>query len=164
MLCPVLPKRHLLRERQRLPRPVQANQLQAFFHVIDRAIQSGVPEAMRDRAMFILMLRCGLRIGEAANLLLTNLYLDEPRPRMVVNGKGSRERLVYLSPQAERALRRYLAIRQDPGQLFEWSRRDVELDRLGQRLRRLQHSYCQPEAITDHWTLTLARPEIWNSD
>lgn len=113
LLCPVLPKRHLVRERQRLPRPVQADALKAFFTAIDQAIQSGSAEAVRDRAMFILMLRCGLRIGEVANLQLTNLYLDEPRPRLVVNGKGSRERVVYLSPQALRALRRYLAIRPD---------------------------------------------------
>jgi len=39
------------------------------------------------------------------------LYLDELRPRLVARGKGSRERAVYLSPQAERALRNYLAER-----------------------------------------------------
>jgi site-specific recombinase XerD len=65
----------------------------------------------RDRAMFVLMLRCGLRIGEVANLLLTDLFLDEPAPRLVVHGKGSCERTVYLSAQAERLLRRYLAER-----------------------------------------------------
>jgi site-specific recombinase XerD len=113
LLCPVLPKRHLLRERERLPRPVQPEQLKAFFEAIENAVQAACPEALRDRAMFILMLRCGLRIGEVANLLLTGLYLDEPRPRLVVSGKGSRERVVYLSPQAERALRRYLALRPD---------------------------------------------------
>lgn len=113
LLCPVLPKRHFLRERERLPRPVQPDALKAFFASVDLAVQSGVPEAIRDRAMFILMLRCGLRIGEVANLRLDNLYLEEPRPRLVVNGKGSRERIVYLSPQALRALRRYLAARPD---------------------------------------------------
>ena len=61
--------------------------------------------------MFLLMLRCGLRISEVAELLLADLYLDEPRPRIVAHGKGSRERSVYLSPQAERALRAYLAER-----------------------------------------------------
>ena len=113
LVCPVLPKRHFLRERERLPRPVQPEHLKAFFEAIENAVQAGCLEAVRDRAMFILMLRCGLRIGEVANLLLTGLYLDEPRPRLLVSGKGSRERVVYLSPQAERALRRYLALRPD---------------------------------------------------
>jgi site-specific recombinase XerD len=61
--------------------------------------------------MFLLMLRCGLRIGEVATLQLTDLYLAEPHPRLVARGKGSRERSVYLSAQAERALRIYLAQR-----------------------------------------------------
>ena len=98
----MIPRRHYLREPQRLPRPVKEDDLRDFFAVIEDA---------RDRAMFILMLRCGLRISEVASLLLADLYLDEASPRLVVHGKGSRERAVYLSPQAERALRRYLAER-----------------------------------------------------
>jgi site-specific recombinase XerD len=113
LICPVLPKRHFVRERERLPRPVQADHLKAFFAAIEQAVQAGIPEAIRDRAMFLLMLRCGLRIGEVANLKLSNLYLDEPHPRLIVCGKGSHERVVYLSPQAELALRSYLALRPD---------------------------------------------------
>ena len=110
IVCPVLPRRHNLRERERLPRPVQEDGLRAFFAAIENTSPSkGEPDnRVRDRAMFILMLRCGLRIGEVANLLLTHLYLDEPHPRLVAWGKGSRERSIYLSPQAERALRLYL--------------------------------------------------------
>jgi len=102
LLCPVLPHRHYLREPQRLPRPVPEEDLRKFFAAIDGS---------RDRAMFILMLRCGLRISEIAKLLLTDLYLDETLPRLVVNGKGMRERSCYLSPQTEYALRTYLAER-----------------------------------------------------
>jgi site-specific recombinase XerD len=102
LVCPVIPRRHFLREPQRLPRPVKEDDLRPFFAVIADS---------RDKAMFVLMLRCGLRIGEVANLLLSDLYLDETAPRLVVHGKGSRERTVYLSPQAEHALRRYLAER-----------------------------------------------------
>jgi site-specific recombinase XerD len=109
----VIPKRHFLRERERLPRPVQPEHLKSFFSAIDRAVKAGTPEGVRDRAIFTLMLRCGLRIGEAANLQVGNLYLAGPRPRIIVNGKGSRERVVYLSPQAERALREYLSVRPD---------------------------------------------------
>jgi site-specific recombinase XerD len=110
LICPVLPRRHNLRERERLPRPVQEEGLRAFFAAIEHTPPAkGEPDnRVRDRAMFLLMLRCGLRIGEVAGLLLTHLYLDEPRPRLVAWGKGSRERSVYLSPQAEKALRRYL--------------------------------------------------------
>lgn len=102
LVCPVFRHRHFLREPQRLPRPVKEDELAKFFAVITDT---------RDRAMFGLMLRCGLRIGEVAELRLADLFLDEPRPRLLARGKGSRERSVYLSPQAERALRAYLAKR-----------------------------------------------------
>ena len=102
IVCPVLFHRHHLREPQRLPRPVQEQDLKQFFAVI---------ENVRDRAMFLLMLRCGLRISEVASLLLADLYLEEEFPRLVTRGKGSRERSVYLSPQAGRALRSWLVER-----------------------------------------------------
>jgi site-specific recombinase XerD len=102
LVCPVLPHRHHLRQPQRLPRPVQEGDLVQFFAVITDP---------RDRAMFLLMLRCGLRISEVAGLSIADVFLDEIHPRLVVHGKGSRDRSVYLSPQAELALREYLAIR-----------------------------------------------------
>jgi integrase/recombinase XerC len=104
LICPILPRRHYLREPQRLPRPVQEEPLRQFF----AAIENETAYRTRDRAMFLLMLRCGLRIAEVAGLLLADLYLDEPHPRLVVRGKCARERAVFLSRQAERALRLYL--------------------------------------------------------
>lgn len=77
LVCPVLMHRHHLREPQRLPRPVKENDLSKFFAVIDN---------IRDRAMFLLMLRCGLRISEVASMQLVDLYLEETYPRLVVRG------------------------------------------------------------------------------
>jgi site-specific recombinase XerD len=102
LVCPVLPRRHFLRTPQRLPRPVQRETLRKFFAAI---------EGSRDRAMFTLMLRCGLRISEIAKLKMVDLYLEESYPRLVIYGKGSKERSVYLSSQADRVLRIYLAER-----------------------------------------------------
>jgi site-specific recombinase XerD len=102
LVCPVLARRHHLREPQRLPRPVQESDLRQFFAVITDP---------RDLAMFLLMLRCGLRISEVAGLQLADLYLEEAYPRLVTRGKGSRERTVYLSKQAVLAIRQYLSIR-----------------------------------------------------
>ena len=53
LVCPVLPRRHHLREPQQLPRPIPEEDLQRFF---------GVITDVRDRAMFLLMLlewNCG---------------------------------------------------------------------------------------------------------
>jgi site-specific recombinase XerD len=102
LVCPVFPRRHHVRETQRLPRPMSEDDLKRFFAVIvDK----------RDRAIFLLMLRCGLRIGEVAKLSLADLFLEEEYPRLVARGKGARERGVYLSKQAEAALREHLAER-----------------------------------------------------
>ena len=102
LACPVHFRRHHVREPQRLPRPVDEEDLKRFFSVI---------EDKRDQAMFLLMLRCGLRIAEVADLRLADLYLEEEYPRLVARGKGTKERGVYLSHQAERVLREYLAER-----------------------------------------------------
>ena len=102
LVCPVIVRRHHVREQQRLPRPVPEEDLKRFFAVITDK---------RDLAMFLLMLRCGLRIGEVAALQLMDMFLDEDYPRIVARGKGSRERGVYLSRQAETALREYLTER-----------------------------------------------------
>ena len=102
LACPVIVRRHHVREPQRLPRPVEEESLKRFFSVITDK---------RDRSMFLLMLRCGLRIGEVASLQMGDLFLGEEYPRIVVRGKGSRERGVYLSRQAEMALQEYLAER-----------------------------------------------------
>lgn len=100
--CPVIPRRHYLKEPQRLPRPVNEQELRKFFSAI---------RDVRDRAMFTLMLRCGLRIGEVSALKMDDLYLGESPSRIILHGKGSRERTVYLSPETERDLRTWLEIR-----------------------------------------------------
>ncbi len=100
--CPVLPQRHSLRAPRRLPRAVPEADLHAFFDVITDS---------RDQAIFLLMLRCGLRISEVAGLQLQDLYLHEAEPRLQIMGKNSKERSVYLSSQAEQVLCRYLAER-----------------------------------------------------
>jgi site-specific recombinase XerD len=53
-----LPRHHIL-VPQDLPRPMAEDEVSAFFRVID---------ALRDRTMFLLMLRCGLRVGEVSSL------------------------------------------------------------------------------------------------
>lgn len=101
-VCPVLPKRHYLREPQRLPRPVNEGNLRKYFGSVNN---------VRDGAMFTLMLRCGLRIGEVSALKMSDVYLGESPSRLIIRGKGARERTVYLSSEAERALQTWLAQR-----------------------------------------------------
>ncbi len=55
-------------------------------------------EGHRNRAIIEVLFSCGLRVSELTNLKLSNLYLDEQVVRVM--GKGSKERLVPISPRA----------------------------------------------------------------
>lgn len=81
-----------------LPRHLKDDQVWALFAVITDA---------RDRAMFMLMLRCGLRVEEVARLTVD--AIDYRRRQIFVsNGKGGKDRVVYLSEDARSALEAYL--------------------------------------------------------
>ena len=99
---PVVPKRHYISLGEQLPRDIQDSLVEKLFGVICDA---------RDRAMFLLMLRCGLRVSEVRNLTTRDLYLEPSvgsLPRIWLHGKGSKERVVYLSSQPLAALRVWL--------------------------------------------------------
>ena len=68
-------------------------------------------KSCRDRAIFLLMLRCGLRLEEVASLELK--AIDLPRAQLFVyGGKGGKDRVVYLSGDALEALSTYLKKRE----------------------------------------------------
>jgi site-specific recombinase XerD len=102
---PVIPKRHFIRVGVRLPRDVEDKELDKLFKTIT---------SIRDIAIFTLMLRCGLRVGEIRNLTINDLFLNPNSgslPRLWLHGKGGGERVAYLSAQAFAALRAWLIIR-----------------------------------------------------
>jgi site-specific recombinase XerD len=90
-----------LRVPKPLPRALREDQIDRFFDVI---------KSKRDWAMFRLMLRCGLRVEEVANLTLGAIDLKQRR-LMVLNGKGGKDRVVYISEDAADALDAYLRLR-----------------------------------------------------
>jgi site-specific recombinase XerD len=64
----------------------------------------------RDRAMFMLMLRCGLRVEEVANLTIGAIDVKR-RTMLIEDGKGAKNRIVYMSNDALQALIAYLRVR-----------------------------------------------------
>jgi len=66
----------------------------------------------RDKAIFMLMLRSGLRVAEVAGLTLGDIDFRRGRI-MVCEGKGSKDRAAYISKDALRALVDYLQYRPD---------------------------------------------------
>jgi site-specific recombinase XerD len=88
--------------RLRLPRPLPK-------HLRDEQVATLFKEISdtRDRAMFMLMLRCGLRVEEVARLTVDAIDY-RIRQLYVFNGKGSKDRVVYLSEDALSALQSYM--------------------------------------------------------
>ena len=62
---------------------------------------------LRDRAMFTLMLRCGLRVEEVSRLTVDAVEFSRNR-LFVANGKGRKDRVVYLSKDAHLSIEAYL--------------------------------------------------------
>jgi site-specific recombinase XerD len=63
-----------------------------------------VIDALRDRTMFLLMRRCGLRVGDVSRLRWSAIALMQGTVRMK-HRKGHVDRVVYLSPDVATALR-----------------------------------------------------------
>jgi site-specific recombinase XerD len=88
--------------RLRLPRPLPKHLRDAQVAALFKEIND-----IRDRAMFMLMLRCGLRVEEVARLTADAIEYRS-RQLYVFNGKGSKDRVVYLSEDAKSALKTYM--------------------------------------------------------
>ena len=86
-----------------LESPKQPNHLPevlstAEVDLLEQAIDLSKWEGHRNRAIIEVLFSCGLRVSELTNLKLSNLYIEEQYIRVM--GKGSKERLVPISPRA----------------------------------------------------------------
>lgn len=89
---PVSRQWHRVKQGQRLPRDAKDGEVEQLFAVISDP---------RDRAMFGLMVGAGLRVGEVATLHCSDL--EKPTSttevaRLLVKGKGGKERVVWVTP------------------------------------------------------------------
>lgn len=84
---------------------------------IDRIIAS-VPvnkwNGLRDRAILEMLYGCGLRVSEASDLKITDIFSEEEFVRII--GKGNKERLVPIGAMAIDSMNRYLAVRPEPAE------------------------------------------------
>ena len=78
---------------------------------LEDAIDLSKWEGHRNRAIIEVLFSCGLRVSELVNLKLSDLYIEEQYVRVM--GKGSKERLVPISPRAIRELDLWFAVRRE---------------------------------------------------
>ena len=82
-----------------LPRAINPTDVKKLLSVI---------EDVRDRALFLLLLRTGMRIGEALGLRLNDLDIKGRKVHLFEGEKNSMGRVVYLSDDALFALKLWL--------------------------------------------------------
>ena len=94
-------KPNIMKLPRGLPKHLKEEQIEILFKNLKGA---------RDRAMFMIMLRCGLRVEEIAHLSLGNIDLKR-RILFIQDGKGAKDRVVYISNDALHVLLDYLRVR-----------------------------------------------------
>lgn len=87
---------------QSIPNVLEIDEVEYFLDSID--LKS--PLGLRDRTLFELIYSCGLRVSEAVDLELTQIFLKEGLIR--IRGKGNKERIVPLGDEAEHWLSLYI--------------------------------------------------------
>lgn len=114
-----------------LPEILSTQEIDAIKQQIDLSL----PEGHRNRAIIETLYSCGLRVSELCDLRISNLYLEQSFIK--VTGKGSKERLVPISPCAIADLNNWFACRNrivvTPGHedyVFISPRRGTKLSRI----------------------------------
>jgi integrase/recombinase XerD len=86
---------------RKLPTFLAVEEIDAMIKAIDMSR----PMAHRDRAILETLYGCGLRVSELCGLRLSKLHFDEGFIRVV--GKGDKERLVPIGPEAMKRIEHY---------------------------------------------------------
>ena len=94
-------KRIRLQMPERLPRAMDPDDLRKFLHIIEGA-------HVQERAMIMVLLRTGMRIGELLNTKVADVHIKERKIEIYEGEKNRLGRVVYLSDDAVIALRKWL--------------------------------------------------------
>ena len=113
----------------RLPEVLSLEEINRIVSAIDLS----KPEGQRNKAIVETLYGSGLRVSELINLQLSKLYLDEGY--MLVEGKGSKQRLVPLSPDSIKQIQLWKIDRNDL-KIKEEDRDILFLNRRGAKLTR----------------------------
>jgi integrase/recombinase XerD len=111
----VLVKKIRLRAPEVLPKAINSEDVKQLLSVVDK---------VRDRAMILLLLRTGMRIGELLDTKVSDVNVDERKIAIYEGEKNRMGRVVYISDDALWALRAWFRSRDAHKQLlfYAWSR------------------------------------------
>lgn len=86
----------------KLPEVLTVEEIDTIISTVDMSKKEG----QRNQAILETLYSCGLRVSELCNLKLSELYFDEGFIK--VEGKGSKQRLVPISPRAIKEIKYWL--------------------------------------------------------
>jgi len=108
----ILTRRIRLKMPVSLPRAIDPADVKVLLSVLDH---------IRDRALFLILLRTGMRVGELLDLRVSDLNLPEKKILIYMGEKNYRGRVVYLSEDAVEAAEAWLAIRDTRQEMLFYS-------------------------------------------
>ncbi len=133
-----------------LPRAMNPKDVKKLIEAVNDA---------RDRALILLLLRTGMRIGEVLGLTVNDIDLKEKKVSLMEGEKNNMGRVVYLSNDAAFALKRWLSVRNNEEQHLFYGQRGrlcysaarscfvkylkkARLDQKGYTVHCLRHTYA----------------------
>ena len=136
---PVKPS-HFVRRGRPLPKALAGEQVQQLFAQIAHPM---------DRALFLSMLRCGLRVSEVAQLKLEHIDWEQ-QALHIMQGKGRKDRRVYMSPDMVASL--HQCLEQHPGNRAQgyvfWNRKRSQQLLSVKAIQKKMERYAQAAGIT----------------
>jgi len=105
-----------------LPKAIPTEDLQQILSVIKN---------VRDRALILLLLHTGMRIGELLKVKMVDIILPERKILLYLGEKNFHGRVVYYSSEAERALHQWLLFRNPNSEYLFYGNAGQELSYVG---------------------------------
>ena len=108
----LLQKKIHIKQPEVLPKGIPSEDIEALLTAISK---------VRDRALILLLLRTGMRIGELLNVKVADIILSEKKILLYVGEKNFEGRVVYFSEDAEAALAAWLQLRNEQKEYLFYS-------------------------------------------
>ncbi len=105
-----------------LPRAIPTEDLREILAVIT---------SVRDRALILLLLHTGMRIGELLQVKMTDIILPERKILLFIGEKNLHGRVVYYNQEAEEALEKWLGVRDRNSEHLFYGNRGLDLSYVG---------------------------------